>query len=91
MRGDPSRHVALKFERIEPYVVPKTALTGGSTERIDTRVLQVIYSFDNAMLPIHIGQTVDVFIESTPAKTAPPAAPNTAPGRAGVSGAGTAP
>ena len=70
-RGDPQRQVRLKFERIEPYVAPKTALTGAATERVDTRVLQVIYSFERAALPAYIGQQMDVYIEAPPARTAP--------------------
>lgn len=54
----------LKFDRIEPYVIPKKSLTGASDERVDTRVLQVIYSFDRPVeLNLFVGQQVDVFIE----------------------------
>lgn len=59
--------VPLRFVRIEPYVLPKTSLTGASDERVDTRVLQVIYSFDQpAHYHIYVGQQVDVFIERQP-------------------------
>ena len=47
MRGDPHHEFALSFVRVEPYVVPKKSLTGDNTERVDTRVLQVIYAFDH--------------------------------------------
>jgi HlyD family secretion protein len=50
--------------RVEPYVTPKTSLTGSSTERVDTRVLQVIYSFAPHALPAFVGQQMDVFIET---------------------------
>lgn len=66
VRGAPRRPVPLKFERIEPYVVPKAALTGSPTERVDSRVLQVIYSFDASALPVYIGQQLDVYVQ-TPA------------------------
>ena len=66
VRGNPNLHTTLKFDRVDPYVLPKTSLTGDSTERVDTRALQVIYSFDHSTLPIYVGQQVDVFIE-TPA------------------------
>jgi HlyD family secretion protein len=70
VRGNPDLRTPLRFERIDPYVVPKTALTGNSTERVDTRVLQVIYSFDPAALPAaYVGQQMDVFIQT--AGTAP--------------------
>lgn len=48
---------------MEPYVVPKRSLTGDSSERVDTRVLQVIYEFNRPQFPIYVGQQVDVFIE----------------------------
>jgi hypothetical protein len=49
---------------VEPYVTPKTSLTGSSSERVDTRVLQVIYRFDRRAIPAYVGQQVDVFIET---------------------------
>jgi multidrug resistance efflux pump len=66
VRGNPDLHAPLQFERVEPYVVPKSAFTGSSTERADTRVLQVIYSFDRNALPVYVGQQVDVFIQAAP-------------------------
>jgi multidrug efflux pump subunit AcrA (membrane-fusion protein) len=66
-RGDPSIRIPLTFERIDPIMVPKASLAGGGTERVDTRVLQVVYSFDPAALPrAAIGQQLDVFIETRP-------------------------
>jgi multidrug resistance efflux pump len=50
VRGNRDLKTNLKFVRIEPYVVPKRSLTGESTERVDTRVLQVLYSFDRVFL-----------------------------------------
>lgn len=67
VRGAPQQQVQLRFERIEPYVTPKISLTGSGTERVDTRVLQVIYSFTPTALPAYIGQQMDVFIETPPA------------------------
>lgn len=56
--------IPLSFVRIEPYVIPKQSLTGAGNERVDTRVLQVIYSFDKPSdLPLYVGQQVDIFIE----------------------------
>jgi HlyD family secretion protein len=71
VRGNPELTTPLQFERIEPYVVPKVSLTGLSSERVDTRVLQVIYRFDPARLPIHVGQQVDVFVEVAGGATEP--------------------
>ncbi|MEN9845054.1 MAG: hypothetical protein RIS36_201 [Pseudomonadota bacterium] len=64
LRGNTQVTFPLTFVRFEPYVVPKRSLTGESTERVDTRVLQVIYSFDKKEMPIFVGQLVDVYIES---------------------------
>lgn len=74
VRGNPTLHTALKFERVDPYVLPKKSLTGDSTERVDTRALQVIYSFDHTALPVYVGQQVDVFIETNADKLLPEAA-----------------
>jgi len=63
VRGQPEMRTDLRFESIEPYVAPKASFTGSSTERVDTRVLQVIYSFDHAKLPVYVGQHLDVFIQ----------------------------
>jgi len=64
MRGNSDLKVDLTFVRVEPYITPKTSLTGSSTERVDTRVLQIIYSFDRNALPAYVGQQMDVFIET---------------------------
>jgi len=64
MRGNRDLKTDLRFEYVEPYVTPKTSLTGSSTERVDTRVLQVIYSFDAKALPAYVGQQMDIFIET---------------------------
>jgi HlyD family secretion protein len=63
VRGDSSHRYRLRFVRFEPYVVPKKSLTGDSTERVDTRVLQVIFALDRDA-PVYAGQQMDVFIEA---------------------------
>ena len=60
--GHADLQMPLRFVRVEPYVIPKRSLTGDSLERVDTRVLQVIYEFDRPAFPIYVGQQVDVFI-----------------------------
>ena len=62
-RQHPETKTDLKFEYVESYVIPKRSLTGDSTERVDTRVLQVIYSFERGKLHVYPGQQVDVYIE----------------------------
>jgi RND family efflux transporter MFP subunit len=64
IRGNPAIKIPLRYEYTEPYVVPKTALTGQSTERTDTRVLQVLYSFERAALPVYTGELLDVYIQA---------------------------
>ncbi len=64
MRGNSDLKADLTFVRVEPYITPKTSLTGSSTERVDTRVLQIIYSFGHDALPAYVGQQMDVFIET---------------------------
>lgn len=65
LKGDPSVTFPLDFVRVEPYVIPKVSLTGAGTERVDTRVLQVIFSLQRPENPpIYVGQQVDVFIDA---------------------------
>jgi multidrug efflux pump subunit AcrA (membrane-fusion protein) len=63
-RGDPSKKFPLRFERVEPYVIPKKSLTGDNTERVDTRVLQVIYQVDRDEPGLFVGMQVDVFLDT---------------------------
>ena len=70
LRGNRDIKTRLNFVRFEPYVIAKTSLTGDTTERVDTRVLQVIYTFARGDLPIFVGQQMDVFIEAPDASTA---------------------
>jgi multidrug resistance efflux pump len=64
LRGKNDRHYPLRFVRVEPHVVGKRWLTGDNTERVDTRVLQVVYALDEIDSAIYVGQQVDVFIDS---------------------------
>src|SRR5215472_10199559 len=62
LRGNPEISAPLSFVRFEPYVLPKRSLTGDTTERVDTRVLQALYEFNPSEFPAFVGQQVDVFI-----------------------------
>lgn len=64
VRGNRDIRFKLAFVRIEPYVLAKRSLTGDIAERVDTRVLELVYSFDPEGLPVYIGQQVDVFIDA---------------------------
>ena len=63
LRGDASIRTPLRFVRIEPLVIPKRSLTGDSAERVDTRVLQVLYEIQRPDPRFLVGQQMDVFIE----------------------------
>jgi HlyD family secretion protein len=63
LRGQSELASRLAFVRFEPYVTPKRSLTGDSTERVDTRVLQVIYRLEEADPRWFVGAQVDVFID----------------------------
>ncbi|HEX8199471.1 MAG TPA: biotin/lipoyl-binding protein, partial [Isosphaeraceae bacterium] len=82
LKGRPEVRFPLEFVRVEPYVIPKKSLTGDNAERVDTRVLQVIYSLPSAKdrpAPVYVGQQMDVFLEKarTPTRPAPDAGPET--------------
>jgi HlyD family secretion protein len=70
IRGDVAQEaIPMYFVRTEPYVVPKVSLTGLNTERVDTRVVQLIYAIspDNKLVKekkVLVGQLVDVFIDA---------------------------
>lgn len=63
-RGNPDVSFPLTFVRVDPFVIPKRSLTGSNTERVDTRVLQVIYSIDTTGKPLYVGQQMDVFLNA---------------------------
>jgi len=64
LRGNRNFKAELTLAYLEPFVIPKKSLTGDSTERVDMRVLQALYSFDRNQLPVYVGQQMDVFIEA---------------------------
>jgi len=70
LKGSTRDSLPLRFLRIEPFVIPKRSLTGDSTERVDTRVLQIIFEFDRPGGPLYVGQQVDVFIQRPPDEAA---------------------
>ncbi|GAB6141264.1 hypothetical protein JCM14076_19930 [Methylosoma difficile] len=75
LRGNRNYQANLQLAYVEPFVVPKQSLTGDSSERVDTRVLQALYRFDRQQLPVYVGQQMDVFIEAkaeSPAQQAIP-------------------
>ncbi len=73
LRGNATISSPLTWVRTEPLAVPKRSLTGATTERVDTRVVQAIYRIENAGFPVRVGQQLDVYVE-----TAAPDIPGTA-------------
>jgi RND family efflux transporter MFP subunit len=69
VRGNADRKVSLTFVRFEPFVLPKKSLTGDSTERVDTRVLQVLYRVEEEDPGLFVGQQMDVFIDAEGSRT----------------------
>ena len=62
IRGTPIS-VPLEFVRVQPYISPKIELTTQRRERIDVRVLPVIFRFDKPHdLTVYPGQVVDIYV-----------------------------
>lgn len=67
VRGVAAENVPLEMLRIEPLALPKTNLTGANLERVDTRVVEVVFRIPKLpRAPIFPGQLVDVFIQTDP-------------------------
>lgn len=68
LKGRPRERFELEYVKVEPYVIPKRSLTGDNSERVDTRVLQVIYALpESRTIPLYVGQQMDVYIEAATA------------------------
>lgn len=64
LRGSIVQEFPLELVRIEPFARSKTNLTSGTTERVDTRVIDVLFAA--RAIPVAglvPGQAVDVFID----------------------------
>jgi HlyD family secretion protein len=65
IRGTPLK-AALQFMRIQPYVTPKIQLSDQRTERVDVRVLPVIFRVvPQPGMRLYPGQIVDVYIAAS--------------------------
>ena len=64
LKGRPGVRFGLDFVKVEPYVIPKKSLTGDNSERVDTRVLQVVYALKDAPARVYVGQQMDVYLEA---------------------------
>lgn len=61
-RGNAKQRVTARFVRAEPQVIPKRSLTNNASERVDVRVLQLIYALPASDHGMFVGQQVDAFI-----------------------------
>lgn len=56
-------NIPMEYVRKQPYVTPKIELSNQRTERVDVRVLPVIFRFARPKdIPLYPGQLVDVYI-----------------------------
>jgi hypothetical protein len=64
LKGQQLVQIPLKYVRSGVEVVPKPVLTGEQTERVDVRVFQVLYGFENEEDEklVNFGQQLDVYI-----------------------------
>lgn len=69
-RGDTQEALPLSFVRFEPYAKPKQNLAVGG-QRVDTRVIQIIYAIPAHSSQLFIGQQIDVFIDRAVANGSP--------------------
>jgi len=66
IRGLNNKAIPLAFIAIKPYVIPNIELSDERNERVDVRVLPIIFKFkkpDN--MSIYPGQLVDVYLKGT--------------------------
>lgn len=73
-RGAAEQQVKAEFVRAEPLVVPKTSLTNSASERVDVRVLQILYQLPDTDGLFRVGQQVDAFIPAKQTKAGAAAA-----------------
>ncbi len=64
LRGGKRVEHPIRYVRTVPVVIPKKTLTGDNAERIDTRVLQLIYTFNEPNPGVLPGQVLDVYVET---------------------------
>lgn len=64
LQGDATVKFPLEFVCLEPFLVYKQNLSNEIIEKVDTRVLQIIYRIKTNGHRLFVGQQMDVFIES---------------------------
>jgi HlyD family secretion protein len=63
-RGQADKRVPVTFVRIEPQIVPKRSLTNSASERVDVRVMQIIFAVPTGDTTFRVGQQVDAVISA---------------------------
>lgn len=63
-RGNSDKRVKATLVRAEPLVTPKRSLTNSASERVDVRVLQLIYQLPLSDNEFFVGQQVDAFVRA---------------------------
>jgi multidrug resistance efflux pump len=61
-RGRADLRVEAAFVAVEPLVIPKRSLTNQAAERVDVRVMQILYALPEGAEGFAIGQQVDAFL-----------------------------
>lgn len=64
VRGGGSTAIPLSFVRREPLLKPKTTLNGSDAERIDTRIVEVLFELGRSEIDVVPGQLLDILIET---------------------------
>src|SRR5256712_4361068 len=64
-RGNGFIRIPLEFVRFRPYLIPTKSVTGDRQDRVDTRVLQVIYRIRDGEPSVYVGQQMDVYIDGS--------------------------
>jgi HlyD family secretion protein len=68
--------IPLEFVRVQPYVTPKIELSNARTEKVDLRVLPIIFRFTpREGIAVYPGQLVDVYLAERGTPAAAPATP----------------
>lgn len=71
IRGAAEKTLPLRMLRIEPLAMPKMSLTGSVSERVDTRVVEVVFRVESLEgMRLYPGQVVDVYIDASGAPVA---------------------
>lgn len=78
LEGDNALPFPLQLVRVVPYLVAKQELTHQIREKVDTRVMQLLYRLEDPPRPLMVGQRMDVFIQARPQESRRETQPNLA-------------